>query len=93
MKSASVSELKNRLSHYLRLVIRGETVTVLDRGRPVAQLTPVGPAEPELERLAADGLVRLPVQAVTKEFWRRELPHSKASVSQALIEDRADRLR
>ena len=31
MKTAAVTDLKNRLSHYLRLVARGETVTVLDR--------------------------------------------------------------
>lgn len=41
MKAASVTEVKNRLSHYLRAVADGETVTILDRGRPVAQLTPV----------------------------------------------------
>lgn len=36
-----VAELKARLSHYLRLVQRGERVMVLDRERPVAQLVPV----------------------------------------------------
>jgi prevent-host-death family protein len=33
-------ELKNRLSHYLRLVEHGETITVLVRNRPVAKLVP-----------------------------------------------------
>ena len=32
-----MTDLKNRLSHYLRLVARGEHVTILDRGRPVAR--------------------------------------------------------
>jgi len=92
MRRAPVTELKNRLSHYLRLVARGETVTVLDRGKPVAQLTPIGSAEPELQRLAADGVVRLPVRPAPKSFWTRRLPSSKTPVSEALVEDRADRI-
>lgn len=35
-----IAELKSRLSHYLRAVRRGRTVTVLDRDRPVARLVP-----------------------------------------------------
>jgi len=34
MKMAPVTELKNRLSHYLRLVARGESVTIVDREGP-----------------------------------------------------------
>jgi prevent-host-death family protein len=90
MKTAAVTELKNRLSHYLRLVTRGETVTVLDRGKPIAQITPVPAAEDDVRRLAAEGLVRLPVRPLPKDFWRRSLPRSAASVSEALIEDRGD---
>lgn len=93
MRSAPVTELKNRLSHYLRLVACGETVTVLDRGKPVAQLTPMQSVEPELGRLAAEGLVRLPVHPAPKDFWARRLPRSKKPVSRALEEDRADRVR
>jgi prevent-host-death family protein len=36
----SVRELKNNLSKYLRLVSRGDTVTVVSRKRPVARLIP-----------------------------------------------------
>jgi prevent-host-death family protein len=93
MKTAAVTELKNRLSHYLRLVTRGETVTVLDRGKPIAQITPVTAAEDDVLRLAAEGLVRLPMRPLPKDFWRRPLPRSTASVSKALVEDRADRVR
>lgn len=38
MKSATVSQLKNHLSKFLRLVKEGESVVVLDRGHPVAEL-------------------------------------------------------
>ena len=34
-------ELKNRLSHYLRLIRAGETVLVTDRGAVIAELRPV----------------------------------------------------
>ncbi len=40
MKQARIAELKARLSEYLRAVRRGETVTVLDRDTPVAQIVP-----------------------------------------------------
>jgi len=41
MKQVRIAELKSRLSEYLRAVRRGETVTVLDRETPVAQIVPV----------------------------------------------------
>lgn len=88
---ASVSEVKNRLSHYLRIVRRGETVVVVDRGRPVAQLMPVRSADDELRALAAAGLVRLPVAALPRDFFKRPLPRPKVSVAAALAEEREDR--
>lgn len=45
--TVGIAELKARLSHYLREVRAGRTVTVLDRGRPVARLVPVE-RKPEL---------------------------------------------
>ncbi len=92
MKVAPITDLKNRLSHYLRLVARGETVTVLDRGIPVAQITPIASAEGELGRLAAVGLVRLPLRPLPADFLKRRLPTSKASVSSALDEERDERI-
>jgi prevent-host-death family protein len=41
MKDVKIADLKSRLSHYLRQVRAGETVTVLDRNTPVARLVPV----------------------------------------------------
>ena len=91
MKTAPVTDLKNRLSYYLRLVRRGETVTVLDRGKPVAQLTPVADVDDHLQRLAAEGMVRLPIRPLTAAFWKRPRPRSSKSVVAAVIEDREDR--
>jgi antitoxin (DNA-binding transcriptional repressor) of toxin-antitoxin stability system len=92
MKAAPISDLKNRLSFYLRLVRGGETVTVLDRGHAVAQITPIDSGSDELDRLAAAGIVRLPIRPVSKDFWTRKLPRAAVSVVAAIKEDRDDRL-
>lgn len=39
----SIRDMKNRLSKYLKLVRAGEEVVITDRGKPVAQLTPIEP--------------------------------------------------
>src|SRR5437763_5976372 len=41
MKTVRIAELKSRLSEYLRAVRNGETIAVLDRETPVAQIVPV----------------------------------------------------
>lgn len=56
MVSVGVRELRQRASVLLRLVERGETVEITDRGRPVALLTPLPEGSP-LERLRAAGEV------------------------------------
>ena len=41
MKQVGIAALKSRLSEYLRAVRRGETISVLDRETPIAQIVPV----------------------------------------------------
>ena len=41
MKQVRIAELKAKLSEYLRAVRRGETIAILDRETPVAQIVPV----------------------------------------------------
>jgi prevent-host-death family protein len=41
MRRVGIAELKSRLSEYLRAVRQGETISVLDRDTPVAQIVPV----------------------------------------------------
>ena len=50
--SASVRELKSKLSHYLRLTKAGESVVITERGVPIGRIVPMGPQLGE--RLAAD---------------------------------------
>lgn len=40
MPRVRVTKLKAKLSHYLRLVRKGETVEVYDRDKPVAEIIP-----------------------------------------------------
>ena len=73
MKTASISEAKNRLSAYIDLVRRGETVQITDRGNPVARLVPLeaGSKEfdeswlAEMERL---GIIRRPKRQPLKKL-------------------------
>lgn len=62
MKKASLTETKNRLSALIDEVREGETILVLDRGRPVARIESVvgsGPGSPgRLERLERRGLIK-----------------------------------
>ena len=51
--TVGVRELKNKLSHYLQMVRRGERIAVTDRGTVIAYVLPAANA-PEYE-----GLVRL----------------------------------
>jgi prevent-host-death family protein len=41
MKTVRIAELKARLSEFLRIVQNGESIAVLDRNRPVAQIIPM----------------------------------------------------
>ncbi len=91
MKVAPVADLKNRLSHYLRMVAMGEDVTITDHGHPVARVTRVSADEAGVAGLVATGLARPPVAALPEDFLRRHLPRSTLPASQALIDDREDR--
>ncbi|MEQ1857615.1 MAG: type II toxin-antitoxin system prevent-host-death family antitoxin [Longimicrobiales bacterium] len=41
MKEVRIADLKARLSEHLRAVRRGETIEVLDRDTPIAQIVPI----------------------------------------------------
>ena len=58
LRAVGVRELRQNLSKYLRLVNRGETLQVTDRGRPVAALGPLPEASDPIGRLTAEGRLR-----------------------------------
>ena len=57
MNAVGVRDLKNRLSHHLKRVRAGARLTVTERGRPIATLSPV--EEPDdlawIHRMVARG--------------------------------------
>ena len=95
MEKVSVSRLKDQLSAYLEKVRAGQTVTVTDRNRPVAQLIPIPQQKSEDEhvaRLVAQGIVRLPKGQPPdmKEFLDRRPVIENAGVLEALLEERRE---
>ncbi|MCY4220522.1 MAG: type II toxin-antitoxin system prevent-host-death family antitoxin [Thiotrichales bacterium] len=93
MSTVSISELKTNLSRYLREVRRGGEVQVLDRGAPVARLVPAAATDNggARERLIGAGLLR-PGDGATAAALDRPTLTLPVSISEALIEDRTDRL-
>jgi antitoxin (DNA-binding transcriptional repressor) of toxin-antitoxin stability system len=45
MKSIGIKELKNNLSSYLEFVKKGETILILDRNNPIAEIKKFSPSE------------------------------------------------
>lgn len=75
MKQVRIAELKAKLSEYLRAVRRGETIAILDRETPVAQIVPVrapsalrirkpAPGTPPPNRIPLPKPAKLPVDVV-----------------------------
>lgn len=97
MSTASISEAKAKLSALLDRVKAGETVTITDRGVPVAQLVPLnGGAEIDwdarLESLERRGLVRRPKRKPDMKAFLEAHPPVKfeGSVLEALLEERRE---
>ncbi len=94
MKKASITEAKNRLSALIDGVRHGESVLILDRGRPVARLeSAAGPTqEPDgrLARLERQGVVRRAQAPTPKSLLAKKPPRAKggASILKALLEER-----
>lgn len=82
MKKVGIADLKAHLSDHLRKVRRGQTLTVLDRGTPVARIVPYDAKAPLKVRRAS----RKPSDLLLPP------PPSKRTDSLAvLLEDRAAR--
>ena len=75
--------MRQRASDLLRLVARGETVEITDRGRPVAILAPTPEGSP-LERLRAAGEVEAASADLADLPEPLALPPGAESPSQAL---------
>ena len=94
MAVVKVSDLKNRLSHYLRQVQRGESVLVSDRNRVIARIDPAGDvaaSDPDdgrwLDDLERRGVVRRGAGRLPRG-WLGRRPNVKADVVGALLKER-----
>ena len=94
-RAVSVSYAKNNLSALLRRVRAGQSVTITDRGVPVARL--VAPPStagipPHFIEMAQRGLLKLPDREPTTDWLKGPLPvigdPTKSEVVEQLLEDR-----
>ncbi len=97
MKTASISEAKNRLSALIDRVRKGETVVITDRNQPVAQLAPLDSGtktgtDAWLADLARKGIIRRARRKGVPKFLLLppiSLPQG-ISVLEALLEERRE---
>ena len=96
MKKATLTETKNNLSALVDQVQHGETILILDRGRPVARLESVlgqeDDPEGRLARLERQGLLRRATAPLPREVLteRPPRPSEGASGLEALLAERRD---
>ena len=93
MRRATITEAKNGLSALIDHVRAGESVVILDRGRPVARLEPVvqfDDVDGRIARLVRAGLIRVGTAAPPVELMSRRGPSLRqgASAVAAVIEER-----
>ena len=95
VKRVSVTDLKNRLSRYLRFVKQGEVVEILERSVPIARIEGIaagaGRGGEPLERLVEDGIVAPPSTNDARDLLRRPPVPCRGDVAKALIEERRRR--
>ena len=101
MIRATISEVKNRLSAYLRRVKAGESVVVMERKTPVARIVPVGQGAgdgQELDEVDREAKLARLVQAeiVTRHGSGSpldivgQLLHQGAGLLDAVLEERSE---
>jgi prevent-host-death family protein len=86
MDSVNIAELKNNLSRYIEQVKAGKEIIIRDRNLAVARLVPLSGAEAqdnELQRLAAQGKIRLGKGPIGDEYWNLKLPRVKSGAIKA----------
>jgi prevent-host-death family protein len=96
MKTATISDAKNRLSELLARVKRGETVLILERDQPIARIVPIEKsavdADERLAELERSGVLRRPVRKPGPDMLGSlpPMPTPKHSALAALLAERAE---
>ncbi|HZF39845.1 MAG TPA: type II toxin-antitoxin system prevent-host-death family antitoxin [Blastocatellia bacterium] len=84
MYSVNIAELKNNLSRYIEQVKAGKEIIIRDRNLAVARLAPINGTEApddELQRLAAQGKIRMGKGPIGDDYWK--LPRVKTGAIKA----------
>lgn len=96
MKKAAIAELKDNLARYLERVKDGETVLVVDRNQPIAQIIPLrktarraASRNGRLARLERKGLIRR--GSSDPDQWL--VKHRPVNVSGSVLQDLLDERR
>lgn len=95
MIRASVSEAKQKLSHLLQAVGRGESVLITHRGRPFAKIESIAPSgqEGQIASLIERGIILPPKSEIDVEaFLAERLPQvpPEGRLVDAVIAERED---
>jgi antitoxin (DNA-binding transcriptional repressor) of toxin-antitoxin stability system len=93
VEKATISQLKNRLSRYLKKVRAGEIILILDRDQPIARIERVeasGRADERIRRLEKQGVLRRPTRALRLDSLPPMPSPASRSVVEALLEDRRE---
>jgi antitoxin (DNA-binding transcriptional repressor) of toxin-antitoxin stability system len=93
VEKATISQLKDRLSAYLKKVRAGRSILIVDRDEPIARLEriePGGAADDRVSRLERAGLVRRGKGRIDPAALRRQAPRPRVSVLAALLDDRRE---
>ncbi|MCB1054439.1 MAG: type II toxin-antitoxin system Phd/YefM family antitoxin [Acidobacteria bacterium] len=94
MKTSSLTDTKNQLSSLIDQVRQGETILILDRGRPVARLTSVlaeetSAAEGREARLERQGALRRATTAKTDDLFETPRPRARGpGILETLLDER-----
>jgi len=90
-QQASIREIRQNISSLLKRVKSGETLEVVERGRPIALLVPRPQADSAIDRLIASGRVIRPAVGRLSDIGpplKIRLPISLSDALQAAREDR-----
>ncbi len=100
MIQVNISEIKNRLSYYLRLVRGGEQIEILDRNTPLARMIHVSQADTEnnktpwIKEMEQLGIVTppkkkgFPLELLGRKKVILTRGNSEPAVLKALLEER-----
>lgn len=91
MERATISELKNHLSAFMKKVRGGARVIVYDRNQPIARIERIETDARDGEivaRLERAGLLRRAHEPLPLDLLEGDTPVSEHSVVEALLEER-----